>query len=1380
MSTRVQAHVPQPAGPESKSLRAHGTSLARPGGAVLSLQRAAGNSATAALIQRQCTSCRDEEKLQRQAEDEDPRDAAIQRKCACGGSCASCRGGGDETERILRDELDSPGSPLDPQTQSEMERGFGEGFSDVRIHTGGHAARAAAAINAQAWTSGTDVVFGGGRYAPRTVGGRALLAHELSHVLQQRDTQSAGSHLQSGEVADTGLAIQPKLSISQPDDPFERQADEIAEQVVETLAQPSEESIGGGTAPAVQRACDECKINPPEAEDVEEEKEEAEAEGAGVQRKADRTAPVEAQSPSPAARLQEGLNTSRNEGRPLPTRVRQQMETGFGRDFSRVRIHTGAEAAGMSRLIHAKAFTHGHSIYFNQGRFSPETASGRLLLAHELTHVVQQMGNRGIHPKIQRAAELKIGNWAHARIQEKLRGRDKSLITEAPIPGATRDDRKHNSVGFADFYKSQGGVVSGISAQEPEESKNQPGKAPFYEYVRLKENWRQRATSGNKIQFGPDKTGKKWDFTHTLPSRFEIAELKPLFPLEFPASLAYFGRGWDQAGNYRIGFAEFIRKAHQDLPQHASKLPLSATGVPLNLDSIIPNALNYSMFEQEHGEPPGTDAILKKDTQERLWMFRLDGGVYVYFLVPQKYKSKEYPKKVDSQLQKLDPLLRELRQARPNMSGTFPKREVGAPPAAEADAPQGVAPEIQAKAEDWKRRATTWETHRRNWAKGTGSGVERPKKFLKEEAKGVEKKAKVDEKLKRTPSAAFAQDAKNVRSIRFWSGLRGRALGYLRFRFGHVFDKVEALFEKMRTKLREHHGKAAGLNAKGGIFGGWKKKATQVIIRLAVDVLREMVVYAFKGFVGCMNGIIEAITGEYKSAVDEAKGELAEKIEPMCCGVVDFHEKLDEEYKKHEAEIATFTGAIETINEWRDILTAVEVAVRVGVQIVSCGAPPALGCLWGLVAQLAIETGLSLLMETDYFEDEIAKPAAHGLMDAIVGDSFHNFLIGVLEDTPLGPYLGKAAACRRRVSVRGGSRQIGGNPDKLDPNDPKIVKIREAWEKKHEKQILQDLQSVFEKEGGKKPVTKEELEKLVEELRNFKGTAEEFRTMLTSTRNPSSGRMDIDKARETVKKGEVVPKPGQGEKKERRIDYEKAIRSNVSYEKILGFSPARITSTPGMKADSAEFANAVYDMQDAMKLPKPDGICGPDTVKAWYEKNKIKKDAVYAGAVKVLENAKAEKEAQERGEGAEQAPAPSFNTLSGADFAIKDQNKPQNIPKGTRIYLYDPRYTDIVRVPKPGDRELIKAPEFVTIDIYHEGQHLNRVVNVAVVMKIWKTIASIGGASGIWELEMTLKDGLDISPLVYPDQNLVIRSWRWSLDGMEEKAKAGTPEAKVP
>lgn len=86
------------------------------------------------------------------------------------------------------------------------------------------------------------------------------------------------------------------------------------------------------------------------------------------------------------------LNASRGSGQAMPEETRRQMESSFGADFSGVRIHNDSNAVQMSRDLRAQAFTHGNDIYFGSGKYDTKNNSGRHLLAHELTHTIQQGG----------------------------------------------------------------------------------------------------------------------------------------------------------------------------------------------------------------------------------------------------------------------------------------------------------------------------------------------------------------------------------------------------------------------------------------------------------------------------------------------------------------------------------------------------------------------------------------------------------------------------------------------------------------------------------------------------------------------------------------------------------------------------------------------------------------------------------------------------------------------------------------------------------------------------------------------------------------------------------------------------------------------------
>lgn len=125
--------------------------------------------------------------------------AGVQRKCACGGSgsteCAGCQekhqrelqrtAASEVAPPIVQDVLRSPGAPLDRGVRNFMEPRFGFDFSGVRVHADSRAAESAKAVNALAYAAGNSIVFAAGQYQPLTHAGKGLLAHELTHLIQQ-------------------------------------------------------------------------------------------------------------------------------------------------------------------------------------------------------------------------------------------------------------------------------------------------------------------------------------------------------------------------------------------------------------------------------------------------------------------------------------------------------------------------------------------------------------------------------------------------------------------------------------------------------------------------------------------------------------------------------------------------------------------------------------------------------------------------------------------------------------------------------------------------------------------------------------------------------------------------------------------------------------------------------------------------------------------------------------------------------------------------------------------------------------------------------------------------------------------------------------------
>ncbi|MEZ4875164.1 MAG: DUF4157 domain-containing protein [Flavobacteriaceae bacterium] len=248
-----------------------------------------------------------------------------------------------------------------------------------------------------------------------------------------------------GRSNDSFFGVQAKLSIGKPNDKYEVEADAVADKVVsKTQKQPS--VFGGGSffpakptpiqkssfeevqqkeeseeiqekplaesiTPLVQLAsneeeevqekCSDCEAEEEKNvqrlpfEEVQQKCTECEAEEEkNVQRLPfeEVQAKNESSKRSTTAGFEQNLANSKGGGSPLNESTKTEMESGFGSDFSQVRVHTDSNAVQMNQEIGAQAFTNGSDIYFNQGKYNPNATSGKHLLAHELTHTIQQGG----------------------------------------------------------------------------------------------------------------------------------------------------------------------------------------------------------------------------------------------------------------------------------------------------------------------------------------------------------------------------------------------------------------------------------------------------------------------------------------------------------------------------------------------------------------------------------------------------------------------------------------------------------------------------------------------------------------------------------------------------------------------------------------------------------------------------------------------------------------------------------------------------------------------------------------------------------------------------------------------------------------------------
>lgn len=171
-------------------------------------------------IQKKCTNCEEEKKVQKK----ETVDTGEQKR---------------EAPALVNEVLQSPGKKLDTEVRRFMEPRFGYSFENVKVHTDYKAAKSANAIQAKAYTSGNNIVFAAGKYNPGTTGGKKLIAHELTHVLQQSSNRKRVQK-KAYNLIQTKPAVEP----SSKEKPQEELQKEPAETIQRQLAQPQAQPQG--------------------------------------------------------------------------------------------------------------------------------------------------------------------------------------------------------------------------------------------------------------------------------------------------------------------------------------------------------------------------------------------------------------------------------------------------------------------------------------------------------------------------------------------------------------------------------------------------------------------------------------------------------------------------------------------------------------------------------------------------------------------------------------------------------------------------------------------------------------------------------------------------------------------------------------------------------------------------------------------------------------------------------------------------------------------------------------------------------------------------------------------------------------------------------
>lgn len=403
-------------------------------------------------------------------------------------------------------------------------------------------------------------------------------------LLIQRACAGGGSCTTCMQHQDDQQMLQPKLKIGAPNDKYEQEADRVADQVmrmpepqVQRQVEPEEEEeetlqtkpLAEQITPLIQRQTEPREENEEETlqaksltkpimplvqrqtEPMKEEEEES------LQTKTSSD-----QSPTISSSLHNRITALRGGGQPLPQSERAFFEPRFGADFSQVRVHTDSQANEMASTVNARAFTVRREVVFGAGQYQPSTSDGRRLLAHELTHVVQQnsliprnnyllaqraisRGAGGCGPPRDIDEDLSgargAGRTAHIQIQSHLI--TSGILNELQIPRASKNHMANRGCqassvppGFADLWKL--GSVVGLGEIKPVGYARSYGVEQVEHYIRRARQSMDRVHSSGvgaegcgREPHGADDTQFDSNFlSPVLRTRF--TKLRGIFPVD--------------------------------------------------------------------------------------------------------------------------------------------------------------------------------------------------------------------------------------------------------------------------------------------------------------------------------------------------------------------------------------------------------------------------------------------------------------------------------------------------------------------------------------------------------------------------------------------------------------------------------------------------------------------------------------------------------------------------------------------------------------------------------------------------------------------------------------------------------------------------------
>lgn len=869
--------------------------------------------------------------------------------------------------------------------------------------------------------------------------------------------------------------IQPKLNVGHPNDKYEREADVMAERVMRKPKENEGSVMEKTEQEGVQLKCSACEE--------------------GIQKKSSTTTSAN----HPPSALESQITASRGGGSPLSSSVNRSMSRSFSHDFSNVRIHTGSRARDMNDQLNAKAFTYGSDVYFNKGEYNPTSSSGKELLAHELTHVVQQSDGssfpnstskktNSIQAKYQRFFKKvpAAGGPIHEEVLTEFRKKNKTLATEVNIPGAKKDAQGHTEMGEADFYKGYPPrVLPGLKGSASPHTGTVERNSKYFE------NLKKRADTDFKWKV------KKTTFSPRIDKNKIIGRFPDIYIGDLkPAETGEISKGRKQLTNYGEGYLKFAQAAIKS-PKRPKVNLLKAGGSGINRVKI-PNNLDYSKYNREN---KNKGLISRLNPNYRLWVYYTGNkdheGLFFYLDLPKKMDHRK--KLTKNKINELDDYLRKLSR---DMSGRKKIRRKSIEKSQTNNVKDGskklIRPgkkAIQKKEENpenWKKRKTLWVNNSRGYVKEYG---------------GLVRKANFDDIL----SVKNGLTLKNIprrklEKIQFWASPLGEKFLGFRIKMEGFLSKIADKFEGLNKRFKSFKKKFQKIKTRWSL--GWVSEVLNVLIKAAKIGIKQLAKKIWETLVNCTNAVIAQVIDSFMKGFnfDEMKEDVFKPFEDVFNKFKSFYNEILLFIKEAKSQLSKFIEIFETGQNIIGWIKKLEWTIRGIFQAISCGFPPFWGCLWGLVGQAVLGKIIGIVLESKKFQKKINDYAKK-----IIKEHFSDWLLNKLKEVFTKTGLGKY------VANTGPACNVP--PHKLNPNLPNTGLpenqyhiLRKKWKnsregKKARKKYLKD----FGTDVCKNPIRLRDLAKVLNYLNKLKLKKKELEEILSKSRDPKTKKIDVQK-----------------------------------------------------------------------------------------------------------------------------------------------------------------------------------------------------------------------------------------------------------------------------